>query len=172
MFNFLRTARGYLISLVQKYTGLPLTGKHIGDIFNYLPITEDLVSSGQPTARQFAAIRAAGFTTVINLLPAGIENAIRDEGPRVRDLGMTYVHIPVLPFKPTEDNFKAFTRAMAAAEGEKIWVHCAANCRASAFLYRYRTEVLGQSPDTAKWDVREIWEPFGVWKRFISWDKS
>lgn len=162
---------GFLISILQKYTGLSLGGNGIEDIFNYHGLNKKLSSSGQPTQAQFRSIQTAGFKTVINLLPRGTENSLDNEAELIEELGMDYIHIPVHFWRPSEDNFKAFTSAMQRVSREKTWVHCAANARASAFIYRYRTEVLGEDPKTAIWDVREIWEPYRVWRQFISWDK-
>jgi hypothetical protein len=39
---------------------------------------------------------------------------------------------------PTDTEFEQFKDAMAKLNGKKIWVHCAANMRVSAFIYRYR----------------------------------
>ena len=56
---------------------------------------------------------------------------------------------------------------LSEREGRKVWVHCAANMRVSAFVYRYRTEVLGESASVAAEDLRRIWEPTGVWRAFL-----
>lgn len=37
---------------------------------------------------------------------------------------------------------------------DKVWVHCAANMRVSAFIYRYRCTVLGEDRDTAARDLQ------------------
>ncbi|MEC8347264.1 MAG: hypothetical protein VXZ70_04475, partial [Pseudomonadota bacterium] len=39
----------------------------VSSIYRYHPLPENLGSSGQPNAEQFAAIRAEGFDVVINL---------------------------------------------------------------------------------------------------------
>ena len=69
--------------------------------------------------------------------------------------------------QPTQADFDTFATAMQDSLGEKIWIHCAVGMRASAFLYKYRCAVLGEDKQTALWDLREIWEPFGVWKKFL-----
>ena len=63
---------------------------------------------------------------------------------------------------------KQFCAAMEEIGKTPVMVHCAANMRVSAFVYRYRCEVLGEDPDKAIIDLHEIWEPFGVWKKFVS----
>src|SRR5690606_1680022 len=83
-------------------------------------------------ASQFPAIRAAGYTQVINLAPHGAENALPDERAMVEGLGMRYVHLPVDFSNPTEEDFAAFCAAMSGMSGdERIYVHCAANMRVS-----------------------------------------
>ena len=57
---------------------------------------------------------------------------------------------------------------MEDCAGEKTWVHCAANMRVSAFIYRYRCAVLGEAEQVAKQDLEKIWQPFGNWKTFLS----
>ncbi len=165
-----KTYWGFLISIIQKHTSLAFGGNTIEDIFNYHQLGDTLSSSGQPTEPQFHSIRDAGFKTVINLLPKNSENSLDHEEELIKNLGMNYTHIPVNFFHPTEDNFKKFSDAMQIVSSEKTWVHCAANARASSFIYRYRTAILGEDTETAKWDVREIWEPYRVWKKFISWN--
>lgn len=140
----------------------------IDGIYNYLPISATVASSGQPMAHQFAVIRDAGYKTVINLALADADNAVKGEGEMWRGMGVRYVHIPVDFKNPTLDDFDKFVAAMRESANEKTWVHCAANMRASAFLYRYRRDVLGENPKVARQALEKIWEPSGVWKEFVA----
>jgi hypothetical protein len=56
---------------------------------------------------------------------------------------------------------------MNGLAGSDVWVHCAANMRVSAFVYRYRREILAESDAAALKDLHRVWEPFGVWKSFV-----
>ena len=42
-----------------------------------------------------------------------------------------------------------------------------ANYRVSAFLYRYRREVLGTDEAQARADMEDVWHPEGVWATFV-----
>ncbi len=127
-----------------------------------------LSSSGQPTEKQFRLIREAGYAVVVNLAPCDfIENPLKDEEAIVTGLGMRYVHIPVNSFHPKSEDFVRFVSTMMDASDEKVWVHCAINMRGAAFVYKYRCSVLGEDENIAIWDLREIWEPFGLWKKFL-----
>ena len=81
---------------------------------------------------------------------------------------MRYVHLPVQFAAPTEADLLAFFAAMEKAAGEKVWVHCAANMRVSAFLGLYRVIRQGWSNDEAFVLMRTLWEPNEVWASFIA----
>ena len=169
MLNTLKTVWGFLVRAAEKHTPLSLRSQTVEDTFNYLKIDETLATSGQPTEQQFELIKRAGFKTVVNLAPSSVlENSLKDEPALLAALGLEYVHIPVDFTKPTDADFEQFKNALEARPDTKIWVHCAANMRVSAFIYRYRRTVLGLDEATARPDLKKIWEPFGVWKTFIA----
>lgn len=167
-FNTIKTTMGYLKSLVRKYTPLDANAESLEDIYNYLPIDERISTSGQPSEKQFEIIKANGFEHVINLAPHDAENSLKNERETLESLGMSYVHIPVNFVKPRDKEFDKFKQAMAEYSDKKVWVHCAANMRVSAFMYRYRCHVLGEEQTVAKQALSQIWEPMGVWKKFIN----
>jgi hypothetical protein len=47
-------------------------------------------------------------------------------------------------------------------------VHCIANWRVSAFLYRYRVDRLGWDRDRARTDLDAIWTPDGPWAAIVT----
>ena len=161
--NSLRSSLGFTRSLLMPRHD----ADNLEQIFNFLAISSTLSTSGQPTEAQFTPIARAGFATVINLAPHGAENALDNEESIVKQLGMDYMHIPVDFKHPTEWQYLRFCHALKAADGEPVWVHCAANMRVSAFMYRYRIERLGTDRAEARRDLETIWAPFGVWKAFI-----
>jgi len=165
--NTVKTILGYLATMLRKAGLLKRESRSIEQIYNYVPIAGNLRTSGQPTAAELQMIKAAGFSAVINLAPQNAENSLANEAAIVADLGLAYIHIPVDFKNPTADDFSRFVAAMQGLAGSDVWVHCAANMRVSAFVYRYRREVLGDSDDAARADLHRIWEPFGVWKAFV-----
>jgi uncharacterized protein (TIGR01244 family) len=168
MLKTLRTAVGYVGTLIARKLPARLRGKEITSIFNFVPIDDGIATGGQPTEEQLAAVKQAGYDVVINLAPDSGENSLPDERSTVTSLGMRYVHIPVDFKNPTQDDFDQFCVAMRDAEDKKVLVHCAANMRVSAFMYRYRCEVRGESPQLAQQSLDLIWSPPGVWKKFIA----
>jgi uncharacterized protein (TIGR01244 family) len=165
--NTMRTALGFLSTLITRFTPIDLSRKSLEGIFNFLPIDDRILTSGQPTEAQLELVRDAGYRYVINLAPHHAENALPDEAATLKALGVAYVHIPVDFEAPTEADFERFCAAMEGIGTERVLVHCAANMRVSAFMYRYRRDVLAEDPDVISRDLERIWKPFGVWKAFV-----
>ena len=164
----LKTVFGFIGQSIQKVTGLHWSGDRPQDVFNYLPFSDELVTSGQPSERQLVAISDAGYQTVINLAPTSkLENAVVNEREILEGFGVRYIHMPVDFENPTDEDFAQFAEHLARHRDTKLWVHCAANMRVSAFMYRHRIEIEGMAEPEARRDLERIWQPFGVWKTFI-----
>jgi uncharacterized protein (TIGR01244 family) len=141
----------------------------LATIYRHRAVDERLATSGQPTVAQLAAIAEAGFNTVINLaLHDDPRYSLPDEPGTVQALGMAYVHIPVQFGAPTRADLQAFCDAMDAHRGERLWVHCAANLRVSAFLGLYRVLRQGAERESAFDLMRGLWQPDAVWSAFIA----
>jgi protein tyrosine phosphatase (PTP) superfamily phosphohydrolase (DUF442 family) len=123
-------------------------------------------TSGQPSPEQLVAIAAAGYEVVINLVPPD-QRLLPEEAEIVRGLGLDYVNIPVVWTAPTPENLQTFFGELDARPGRRIFVHCAANLRASAFLYLYRVLRRGDDPDDAEQDLLDLWTPTDWWQAFI-----
>lgn len=166
--NTVKTIFGFLKSLVGKYRPLEFRADSLQDIYNYLPINGEISTSGQPTEKQFEVIKSSGFNHVINLAPHSAENSLKNEKETLAKLDISYCHIPVDFSNPTDEDFSKFVEAMSNHSDAKVWVHCAANMRVSAFIYRYRCRVKGEPENIARKELSKIWEPYGVWKKFVS----
>jgi protein tyrosine phosphatase (PTP) superfamily phosphohydrolase (DUF442 family) len=144
-------------------------GDSLNDIYNYRAAAADLATSGQPTERQLASIAAAGFSVMINLaLHDDPRYSLADEAGCVKSLGMEYVHIPVQFAAPNRDDLTAFLDAMDRHRGRKIWVHCAANMRVTAFLGLYWVLRRGFEYGRAFELMNDMWQPNEVWAAFIT----
>lgn len=145
------------------------TDTALAAIYKHRAVSDTLATSGQPTVAQLGAIAAAGFRTVINLgLHDDPRYALPDEPGTVHAVGMHYVHIPVQFKAPTRADLQAFFDAMDAHRGERLWVHCAANMRVSAFLGLYRVLRQGADRETAFDLMHDLWQPDAVWSAFIA----
>lgn len=136
------------------------------EIRNFLALSPQLLTAGQPTAEQFGELRAAGVEVVVNLAMPTSTNALPNERAIVEGLGMTYIPIPVVWETPTRENFEQFSQVLDAHRDRTVLVHCALNMRVSAFVYTYRV-LRGMEPAIAQADLAKIWQPNAPWQAFI-----
>ena len=150
-------------------SSLVVMSDSFGDIYNYREVSSELATSGQPKENQLASIAAAGYDVVINLaLHDDPRYSLPDEPGSVHALGMSYVHIPVQFGAPTTDDLVTFFEAMERNRGRRIWVHCAANMRVTAFLGLYHVLREGWEIDRAFELMEGVWRPNEVWSAFIA----
>jgi len=170
MANTYTTVLGYMGTRVRQRLGVEGNLESLNDIFNFIQLDDRVATSGQPTEAQFGLVKEAGYSTVINLAPKSHENALGNEDEILERMGIRYIHLPVVFTNPTREDFDRFVDVLESCDDDRIWVHCAANMRVSAFFFKYRTERLGWSSDEAETDLHRIWEPgkvMGVWQTFI-----
>jgi protein tyrosine phosphatase (PTP) superfamily phosphohydrolase (DUF442 family) len=139
------------------------------DIYNFLPLSDRLLTSGMPTADQLADASKAGVRVVINLAPFDPARDLAGDEALVKSLGMAYINIPVEWEHPTRQNLEEFMDAMDAHQRDKLLVHCRANYRVSGFISLYRILRQGWTRENALKDLRRIWNPddYPIWKKFI-----
>jgi uncharacterized protein (TIGR01244 family) len=111
----------------------------------FVSVGDDMFIGGQPTEKALRELRAKGVSTVVNLrMPEEMARVGFDEAALVKELGMTYVHIPMRgtaanPYGPKQ--LDAFVAALDASDG-KVLLHCTVAWRAShlwaAYLIRER----------------------------------
>ena len=130
----------------------------LATIRNYVRVGDDLATSGQIAYDQIESLAAAGYEVVVNLAPAS-ESANALEGHLVVSAGLTYVQIPVSWSEPSMRDLEMFFDVMEANRDRKVFVHCFANMRASAFTYLYRTLVLGVPAEEARVAMDPVWNP-------------
>lgn len=146
---------------------MPEPGRGLEDIRAWLPLGPALGTAGQPAAHQFAAVAGAGYEVVINLALPTSDHAVPNEGEIVAGLGLAYVHLPVDFESPQPADVTAFRRVMRAFEGRRVFVHCAANLRVSAFVFLHRVLDLGVPRAEAETDLHRLWRPTGTWAELI-----
>ncbi len=137
------------------------------DIYKFLKLSDFIATSGQPTTEQFSAIKDSGYQIVINLALPTSSNALPDEKQIVEAHDMQYIHIPVVWETPKIEEFTLFSSVMEANSDKKVFVHCAANMRVSAFMYLYRCLHENMSESEAKKDLHQIWNPNENWQKFM-----
>ncbi len=149
-------------------TPLPYENEALKAIKNFRLIDDKLATAGQPTAEQFRIVRASGYQSVINLLPADSRSALAAEAALAAEQGLRYHHLPVAWEAPGAEDFARFCALMQEEAGRRVFVHCAANKRVSVFVFLYRVLKLGVPREVAQRDLLAVWEPDAVWSGFIA----
>ena len=136
----------------------------IKEIYNFVQLTDTIATSGQPLENEFSLIAKSGHKAVVNIAMHNSDDAVANEGNIVTALGMSYFHIPV-PFEaPTNDHLRLFIRVMECVKADKVWAHCAANYRVSAFMYQYLKLLYGLTSKEAKSPIFDFWQPNDIWQ--------
>lgn len=140
------------------------------DIINFVQLTPQFGTAGQPTAAQLQEIAEAGYDAVVNLALPSSDNALADEGSLVTASGMSYFHLPVDFAAPTASQARMFNELLNALGQRQVFVHCAMNLRVSAFMYHYLKIERGLDEQQARSPVIEKWQPRmdDVWTSFFA----
>lgn len=152
---------------ISRYLKIDLIGETMDNIFNYLSLSDRIATGGQPTKQQLVSIKNNGYQVVINLALPTSENALPNEKQSVEYLGMEYINIPIEFDNPQVEEFEDFCQVMTEHQTQKIFIHCAANLRVSAFMYLYRQIHEGISQEVAKVDLEKLWKPNPTWQKLI-----
>jgi protein tyrosine phosphatase (PTP) superfamily phosphohydrolase (DUF442 family) len=139
----------------------------MSEIKNFLTISDRLACAGQPDELQLAEIAARGFQVVINLGLSDGKYALPNEADSVTGLGLSYFHIPVLFDNPRIAEWESFRSVMDQQQVKKVFVHCAANYRATAFTGLYLFAKSELTREELHSFISQVWQPDAVWLRFI-----
>jgi protein tyrosine phosphatase (PTP) superfamily phosphohydrolase (DUF442 family) len=139
----------------------------IETIGNFIRVTPDLATAGQPSEQQMREVAEQGFGVVVNLGLLDPSYCLPDEAGLVRALGLEYHHIPVNFQAPQLEDLRRFFDLMDTLAGKKVFVHCLFNKRVSSFLSLYGQAKLGWTPEKADSLIAQAWQPDEVWAPFI-----
>lgn len=106
-------------------TGMAVSGTHnhntAGGIKNFGKVNENYYRGSQPTAEEFAGLKALGVKTVIDLR----KDSEAAEPEQVRRLGMQYFNIPLKASQPATDEQTAyFLKLVNDPQNWPVYVHC------------------------------------------------
>ncbi len=103
-------------------------------ILNAKTPTPGVITGGQPTEEQLQQAKDSGVKVVVNLRAKGEKGELVNEGEKVAELGMKYVHMPIESKAwngLNEDNAKKLAELLT--EGP-VLVHCTSGERAGALF--------------------------------------
>lgn len=115
---------------------MPTPLEALAGVVNAQQVLPNLVTSGQPGANHFAALKEAGLDLVLDIRdpmePRGI-----DQSQLLRDLGIEYVNITVSAGSLTDETLDRITEVLRGAAARSTLVHCASGNRVGGALIPY-----------------------------------
>lgn len=146
--------------------------KSIDEIKNFVQLTPQIGTAGQPQTEQFEIIAEHGFSTVINIAMPDHPESIDSEGNIVTSLGMNYFHLPVPFDAPRADHVKQFYHLLQAQQDRQLFVHCIMNYRVSAFMYHYLINAQGYTSELARSPIFDRWNIEPQWQKIMELDAA
>lgn len=101
-------------------------------IRNFLRVTPDFCTGGQPRLEHLDQLEADGVRAIINLRTPGEHRATEEEA-RAKALGLRYFNIPVVFAEPKDEQVDAFLTLTDDPANRPAFIHCAAAIRVGAF---------------------------------------
>jgi uncharacterized protein (TIGR01244 family) len=100
---------------------------------NYTRVDAVVACGGATSPEALAELKRRGFRSVLNLRQASEAGAnVEEEGRVVRQLGMTYLHIPFDGSRPTAQPIERFLAAFDHSDHLPIYIHCGTANRVGA----------------------------------------
>lgn len=125
------------------------------DIRNFLKVTPEFCTGGQPRPEHFAMLKADGVKAVLNLRQPS-EHRADEEEAAVKAAGLKYFNIPVNFQQPTDAAVDEFLKITDDAANRPMFIHCTAAIRVGAFWMIRRVLRDGMSIDGALEEARKV----------------
>jgi uncharacterized protein (TIGR01244 family) len=127
----------------------------VSSIRNFLRVTPDFCTGGQPRPEHFASLKAEGVKAVLNLRTPG-EHRAAEEQDAVEKAGLKYFNVPVEYSKPSPDAVDEFLRITDDPANRPMFIHCTAAIRVGTFWMIRRVLRDGFSPEAALEEARKV----------------
>jgi uncharacterized protein (TIGR01244 family) len=124
-------------------------------IRNFVRVSADFCTGGQPRPDHFARLKAEGVKTVLNLRTPG-EHRADEERQAVEQAGLKYFNIPVVYSAPTVEQADEFLRITDDPANRPMFIHCTAAIRVGGFWLIRRVVRDGWTWDRALEDARKV----------------
>ena len=124
-------------------------------IRNFLQVTPEFCTGGQPRTEHFVKLKADGVKAVLNLRQPG-EHRAAEEQEAVQKAGLKYFNIPVNYRNPTEADVDGFLRLTDDPANRPMFIHCTSAIRVGAFWMIRRVLRDGMAVDAALAEARKV----------------
>jgi uncharacterized protein (TIGR01244 family) len=122
----------------------------VAGVRNFTRVDATMACGGAVTAGAYAALKQAGFASVVNLRDeseAGVDLDV--DRKAAEDAGLKYFHLPFVASSPDAAKLDEFLKLVAAPQNQPMMLHCASGGRASMFWAVKRVMIDGWPADKA-----------------------
>ena len=144
--------------LIALQTGAASTPPQSADpatIRNFVRVSTEFCTGGQPRPDHFARLKAEGVRTVLNLRTPG-EHRADEEREAVEQAGLKYFNVPVVYSAPTTEQVDEFLKITDDPANRPMFIHCTAAIRVGAFWLIRRVVRDGWSWDRALEEAQKV----------------
>jgi uncharacterized protein (TIGR01244 family) len=124
-------------------------------IRNFLQVSPEFCTGGQPRPEHFAKLKADGVKAVLNLRTAE-EHRAADEQAAAEAAGLKYFNVPVVYREPQAAQVDEFLRLTDDPKNRPMFIHCTAAIRVGGFWLIRRVVRDGWSWDDALAEARRV----------------
>lgn len=147
-------AMAVLISLLVMLT-VQVQSQERPPIRNFLQVTPQFCTGGQPRIEHFATLKADGVKAVLNLRQPS-EHRAEEERAAVEQAGLKYFNIPVVYSNPTDAQADEFLKITDDPANRPMFIHCTAAIRVGAFWTIRRALRDGMSIEAALEEGKKV----------------
>ena len=141
--------------LIAQVATAPNQAAEIPPIRNFLKVTPEFCTGGQPRLENFVQLKADGVKAVLNLRQPS-EHRAEEEKQTVEKAGMKYFNIPVVFATPTDAQADEFLKITDDPANRPMFIHCTAAIRVGAFWAIRRAMRDGLTVEAALEDGRKV----------------
>ena len=133
----------------------PAPAQDVPPIRNFLRVTPDFCTGGQPRPEHMTQLKSDGVKAVLNLRQPS-EHRADDERAAAEKAGLKYFNIPVEFGNPRDEQADEFLRLSDDPANRPMFIHCTAAIRVGAFWMIRRVLRDHLSVDAALEEARKV----------------
>lgn len=124
---------------------------------NYTKVDSTIACGGTLAPGSIAALKQAGYKSIVNLRADTEEGAnVEEEARAAKEAGLAYIHLPFVASSPDATVVDAFLQAFARPENLPMMLHCGSGGRASMFWAAKRVMIDGWPVEKAMAELPDL----------------
>jgi uncharacterized protein (TIGR01244 family) len=140
---------------MQAPAGQSTSAAEAPSIRNFMRVTPEFCTGGQPRVEHFAQLKSEGVRSVLNLRQPS-EHRADEEREAVEKAGLKYFNVPVEFGNPAAASVDEFLKITDDPANRPMFIHCTAAIRVGAFWMIRRVLRDGFTPDAALAEARRV----------------